>query len=103
MAQVVLAEGVAEDFERILTHLDAYASEAGTARIASIIAALDVLETSPLIGRPTDEGFGELVIGTGVAGCVALYRYLPEEEAVVIVAIRGQREGGPRPAHTPEE
>ena len=44
VAEVVIAEAVTEDFERILRHLEAHASEAGEERIGTIIAAIDVLE-----------------------------------------------------------
>ena len=55
---------------------------------------LSVLADNPLIGRPVGDDKRELLIGRGVAGYVALYRYLPVIDTALIVAVRGQREGG---------
>ncbi len=44
--------------------------------------------------RPVKDGKRELVIGKGVRGYVALYRYLAEVDTVFILAIRAQRESG---------
>ena len=37
---------------------------------------------------------GELVIGRGAHGDVALYRFVPELDTVVVLAVRAQREAG---------
>ena len=58
------------------------------------MAALDVLQTSPLIGRPAAFGQRELVIATGASGYLALYRYDPAMDTVFVLAIRSQRESG---------
>ncbi|WP_273826481.1 type II toxin-antitoxin system RelE/ParE family toxin [Pseudomonas asplenii] len=54
------------------------------------------LETDPLIGRPFVElpELRELVIAFGDGGYVALYRFVPAEEAVYVLAFRHQREAG---------
>lgn len=94
MARIELAPEVLADFDRILRHLVDHEVEPGAARIEDIIAALDVLERNPLIGR---EGRGEnreLVIGRGSRGYVALYRYFPVLDTVFVLAIRGQHESG---------
>nr|WP_280640015.1 type II toxin-antitoxin system RelE/ParE family toxin [Pseudomonas sp. RGM2987] len=54
------------------------------------------LEADPQIGRPYIElpELRELVIAFGDAGYVALYRYVPAEEAVYLLAFRHQREAG---------
>jgi len=96
MARLVLSERVQEDFDRTFDHVFQYTPEAAVGRIESIIAALDILESSPLIGRPVQGGQRELVIGSGVAGFVALYRYLSEVDTVFVLAVRSQREGGYR-------
>lgn len=94
MAQVIIEEAVGEDFERILKHLEAHQSAAGEARVAAIIAAIDVLETSPMIGRPVEHGHRELVIGRASSGYVALYHYELDSDRVIILAVRAQRESG---------
>lgn len=92
MAQVVLSEALQGDFDRIFDFLFEHAPETAVDRIDSIIAALDVLESSPLIGRPVEKGQRELVIATGVSGYVALYRYIPEVDTVFVLGVRSQRE-----------
>ena len=94
MTRVELAPEVAADFERILDHLLAHGVDTASARIREIVDAIDVLQTNPLIGRPTDGGKRELVIGRRARGYVALYRHLPEMDAVFVLAVRSQREAG---------
>jgi len=55
-----------------------------------------LLETAPELGRPleADPELRELVIGFGEAGYVALYRYVPSEGGVFVLAFRHQREAG---------
>lgn len=94
MSRVELAPEVADDFERILDHLARYEVENPTHRIREIIAALDVLEHNPLIGRPATNGKRELVIGRRSRGYVALYAYIAEADTVLVLALRSQREAG---------
>ena len=94
MAQVVLSEQLESDFERIFDFLFEHVRDTAVDRIESIVAALDVLESSPLIGRPVENGKRELVIATGASGYVALYRYLPELDTVFVLGVRSQRELG---------
>lgn len=96
MSRVELAAGVADDFERILEHLSDHEAEDPAARIGEIIDAIDVLGTSPLIGRPAAGDLRELIIGRRSRGYVALYRYVPELDAVFVLAVRHQREAGYR-------
>ena len=94
MSRIELAPEVREDFDRILDHLDQYQVENPVARINEIVAAIGVLETNPLIGRPAESGKRELVIGRRSHGYVALYRYVAEIDTAFVLAIRAQREAG---------
>ena len=94
MAQVILSEDLRTDFDRIFDFLVEHAPDTAAERIEAIIAALDVLESSPLIGRPVENGKRELVIATGASGYVALYRFVPEVDTVFVLAVRSQRELG---------
>ncbi|WP_305072984.1 type II toxin-antitoxin system RelE/ParE family toxin [Propionivibrio sp.] len=94
MSRIELAPEVGEDFDRILDHLEQYQVENPVARIHEIVAAIGVLETNPLIGRPAESGKRELVIGRRSHGYVALYRYVAEIDTVFVLAIRAQREAG---------
>lgn len=94
MSRIEFAAEVVEDFDRILTHLLGHEVDNAAARIADIISAIDVLERNPLIGKPAGNDKRELVIGRGARGCMALYRYVEEIDAVFVLAVRGQREAG---------
>lgn len=94
MTRIELAPEVGDDFERILEHLETHESAQRGERIGGIVAAIAVLESNPLIGRPVHDDLRELVIGRGAHGYVALYRFVPELDAVFVLAVRGQREAG---------
>ncbi len=86
---------VGDDFERVLGHLVGNESPDPQARIAEILAAIDILRLSPEIGRPAERGLRELVIGRRrQGGYLALYRYLAEVDTVFVLALRSQREAG---------
>ena len=90
MARIELAPEVADDFDRIFDHPETYQIQNPGQRIGEIIAALDVLEQNPLIGRSVENGKRELVIGRRTRGYLALYRYVPEMDIVFVLAIRRQ-------------
>ena len=92
MSRIILAAQVRADFDRIFDFLFEHAPEFAALRIEAIIEAIDILETSPLIGRPAAFGQRELVIATGSSGYLALYRYDPVLDTVFVLAVRSQRE-----------
>ena len=92
MSRVVLAAQVRADFDRIFDFLFEHAPEFAAVRIEAIVAAIDILETSPVIGRPVAFGQRELVIATGSSGYLALYRYDPVLDTAFVLAVRSQRE-----------
>jgi len=94
MSNIELATEVGDDFERILDHLAKYQVENPGLRIREIIAALDVLEHNPLIGRPVNNDKRELVIGRRSHGYVALYCYVAKIDTVFVLAVKSQREVG---------
>lgn len=94
MSRVEFAPEVTDDFERILEHLLDHEAAKARSRIAGVIAAIDALEHSPLIGRPVGVDLRELVIGRRERGYVALYRYVPALDIVFVLAVRSQREAG---------
>ncbi|MFD1788154.1 type II toxin-antitoxin system RelE/ParE family toxin [Sphingomonas floccifaciens] len=70
---------------------------AASARAAAAISdAFRKLGSTPAIGRPVraHPPFRELVIAFGTTGYVALYAYDTDRDAVVILALRHQREAG---------
>ena len=92
--RIELAPDVASDVDRILSHLLEHEVNDAAARVHDIVAAVDVLERNPLIGRPAENDLRELVIGRGVRGYLVLYRYVEALETVFVLAIRGQKESG---------
>lgn len=94
MSAIELAPEVRGDFDRILEHLAQHEATDPAQRIREIIAAIDVLEHNPLIGRPAAGGKRELVIGRRSHGYVALCRYVAEMDIVFVLAIRSQGEAG---------
>lgn len=94
MASIELAPEIGEDFQRILDHMVEFRVENPDQRIEEIIQAIDILASNPLIGRPTDSGQRELVIGRRTHGYLALYRYIQEVDTVFVLAIRSQSEAG---------
>jgi toxin ParE1/3/4 len=94
MPRIELAPEVLDDFDRFFDHQAKYGIEDTPERIAEIIAAIQVLAHSPLIGRKAKGGKRELAIGQEWRGYVALYRYVPDVDTVFVPAIRSQRESG---------
>ncbi|MDX2015485.1 MAG: type II toxin-antitoxin system RelE/ParE family toxin [Myxococcaceae bacterium] len=93
MAKVLITARALTDLERLVDFLlDAGAEETARRAREQIVDAFRVLERHPLIGRPAQRGLRELVISFGRAGYVAVYRYRPEEDLILILAVRHQRE-----------
>jgi plasmid stabilization system protein ParE len=67
---------------------------AATETMELIEEAVAVLRRHPLIGRPVESDLRELVISRGKTGYVALYSFEADQDAVLILAIRHQREAG---------
>lgn len=98
MARIEFSPRVANDIERIVSHLREHQAVDIEQRVDDLVAALGVLERNPLIGRPAGRGQRELVIGRGARGYIALYRYLEQIDTIFVLAIRSQREAGYTPA-----
>lgn len=94
MARIELAPEVFDDFDRFFEHLAQFDTDGASERIAEIVQAVQILASSPLIGRPVKGGLRELVIGRASRGYVALYRYVADIDTVFVLAMRHQREAG---------
>ncbi|MDP1541786.1 MAG: type II toxin-antitoxin system RelE/ParE family toxin [Polycyclovorans sp.] len=94
MTRIELAPEITADLDRIVQHLLDHDADLPAERIDAIIAVLDLLASSPLIGRPCRQSLGELIIGRGAQGYVALYHYAPAIDTVFVLGIRSQREAG---------
>jgi plasmid stabilization system protein ParE len=94
VARLIYSSRAFSDLDRLADFLiDADPVAAGET-VELITEAMAILKRHPLIGRPVDDELRELVISRGRTGYVALYSYEAEHDAVLILAIRHQREAG---------
>jgi plasmid stabilization system protein ParE len=82
--------------ERILEFLASDNPSVALATAQAIRSGVEVLASHPFLGRPTAHGRRELILSRGKSGYVALYRYDPGLDKVLVLAIRPQREAGYR-------
>jgi plasmid stabilization system protein ParE len=94
MTRIEIAPEVFEDFDRFFDYIAQFDVGSAPERIGEIIAAVQILETSPLMGRPVKGGMRELMIGRASPGYIALYRYVAPIDTVFVLAMRSQRESG---------
>lgn len=94
MARVIYAAPALADLDRLTDFLVQTDSTAALETVGLNTEAMQVLENHPLIGRPAEQGLRELVISRGKSGYLALYSYELDQDAVLVLAIRHQREAG---------
>jgi plasmid stabilization system protein ParE len=94
VARLIYTARALTDLERLTDFLIESDAGAVLETVALIEEAVNVLERHPLIGRPVEHPLRELVISRGRSGYVALYSFEPLHDAVLILAIRHQREAG---------
>lgn len=92
MPTLQVAPRAFEDLERLADFLLEGAPELAAGTMPLIVGALRTLQDHPLIGRPVEAGLRELLISRGRTGHVALYRYNPATDVVLVLRIRHQRE-----------
>lgn len=94
MAKLNYSEEAGSDLQRLTDFLLEVDVSAAIETVDLIIDAISILKRHPLIGRPVEYGFRELIISRGRSGYVALYNYDEEIDTVMILSIRHQRESG---------
>jgi plasmid stabilization system protein ParE len=96
MASVIITAGAARGLERCRRLLSEAGPRAMMRAAEAIERQFELLESAPEIGRPLEEmpELRELLIAFGDSGYVALYRYVPAENIVFILAFRHQKESG---------
>lgn len=82
------------DLERLTDFLRESDPAAALATVDLITEAMQILANHPLVGRPVEDDVRELVISRGKSGYLALYGYEVAHDAVLILAVRHQREAG---------
>jgi plasmid stabilization system protein ParE len=94
VALLIYSGQAVADLERFTDFLIAQDSDAALATLDLIEEALAILRRHPFIGRQVDDELYELVISRGKSGYVALYSFEEADDAVLVLAIRHQREAG---------
>lgn len=94
MARLIYSSRAFSDLDRLTDFLIDTDPLAASETVDLIAEAVSILKRHPQIGRPVDDNLRELVISRGKTGYVALYSYEAEHDAVLILAIRHQRESG---------
>lgn len=94
MTRLVLSPTAFRDIDRLADFLLESDPVAARDTMPLLISGLRVLKQHPLIGRPAEMGYRELVISRGDTGYVALYKFDIKNDLVIVLAIRHQREAG---------
>lgn len=94
MARLIYSSRAFDDLDRLTDFLIHTDPAAARETVELITEAVTLLKRHPLIGRPVEDQLHELVISRGKTGYIALYSYEVEHDAVLILAIRHQRESG---------
>jgi addiction module RelE/StbE family toxin len=94
LARLIYSEQALTDLERLADFLIEADAAAAAETVALIEEAVEILRRHPLMGRPVHSGLRELVISRGRSGYVALYSFEAGQDAVLILAVRHQREVG---------
>ena len=92
MARLTYSEKALRDLERLTEFLAQSDPVAAAETVELIEEAVSVLRRHPMIGRMVEAGLRELVISRGRSGYVALYSIEEDQGAVLILALRHQRE-----------
>lgn len=94
MARLVFAPRALQDVERLTAFLVESDPGAAVATAQLLFGGLRMLREHPLVGRPVEHGYRELLISRGRTGYVALYKYDVERDVAIVLAVRHQRESG---------
>lgn len=94
MARLIYSERALADLERLTDFLIETDPPAALETVALIEEAVNLLSRHPLIGRQVEHDLRELLISRGRTGYVALYSLEEKQDAILILAIRHQREAG---------
>jgi plasmid stabilization system protein ParE len=94
LARLAYSKRALADLKRLADFLLESDPAAALATVDLIAEAVGVLANHPLIGRPVEDGLRELIVSRGRSGYLALYSFEAEDDAVLILAVRHQREAG---------
>ena len=88
MTELVYSVHALSDLERLSDFLLETDPQAAKETAVLIFDALEILAQHPEIGRKVRFGQRELVISRGRTGYLALYRFLPHLDRILVLALR---------------
>jgi len=94
LAKLIYSARALSDLERLTDFLIETDPPAAAETVGLIEEVVELLVRHPLIGRPVEYELRELVISRGRTGYVSLYSFEEDQDVVLILAIRHQREAG---------
>jgi plasmid stabilization system protein ParE len=94
VARVIYTPAALHDLERLVEFLLEDDPPAAIDTIELVSSALEMLGKHPLLGRATQERLRELVISRGKSGYLALYHYEAQNDLILVLGVRHQREAG---------
>ena len=94
MASVRISVRAFRDLERIFEFVAGRDPGRALQTVQHIREAIMILVRHPLIGRLVEEGRRELVISHGRTTYLALYRWYPAADTVLVLGVRHAREAG---------
>jgi plasmid stabilization system protein ParE len=94
VAEVVYSARALENLVHALEFLYAENPPAALTALGAIESAIPNLAAHPLVGQRIEGDLRELVISYGETGYIALYRFVVQQDAVRVLALRHQREIG---------
>lgn len=94
MATVRLTARAFAHLEQIFEFIATSDPKRALTTVQRLREAVMILEHHPLIGRAVEEGRRELVVSHGRSTHVVLYRWLPRDETILVLAIRDARQAG---------
>ena len=94
MATVRLTARAFAHLEQIFEFVSARDPNRALITVQRLREAVMILERHPLIGRAVEDGRRELVVSRGRSAHIVLYRWLPADDTVLVLAVRDARQAG---------
>jgi len=94
MATVRLTARAFAHLEQIFEFIASKDPKQALTTVQRIREAVMILEHHPLIGRQVEDGRRELILSRGRSAHVALYRWIPADETILVLAVRDARQAG---------
>jgi addiction module RelE/StbE family toxin len=94
LASLIYSRRALADLERLADFLHDTDPVSALETVDLISEAVQVLANHPMLGHPAEHDTRELIVSRGRTGYVALYSYEEQDDTVLVLAIRHQREAG---------